>query len=63
MDLVKKFAIGAGIAYGAVWLDTKAREYAAKEGSAVKPDSFLIKWATPIAGGGLLLAAHKLGAL
>lgn len=62
MDKLKKFAIGASIAWGAAKVAQYAAEQAAKGGS-LKPDSPLVKYAVPLAGGGILLGAHMLNLL
>lgn len=63
MGHVKRFAIGAGLVAGAVYLDKMLRDASVKPDATFKADSFVVKYGAPIAGGGIFVAAHALGVL
>lgn len=64
MDKVKRFAIGAGIVFGAGFIASKVMAYvAANPDGAVKATNPLVTYAGPLAGGALAVGAHVAGLL
>ncbi len=63
MDKVKKFAVGAGIAFGAAYVSSYVAKKSLETGATLKPDSVLVKFAGPLSGGVIAVAAHFAGLL
>jgi len=63
MGHVKKFAIGAGVVWGAMYLDKMLKDASVKSDAMFKADSFVVKHGAPLAGGALFAGLSAAGIL